>query len=82
MATREIVNELVEKLLYLENEMTTLKEDKKVLLEDYKDKLDVKAFQAAVRIAKIKAKLRDTSEAEFDNMLLAIEDKITVDFIP
>jgi|GEM_PF-957006 uncharacterized protein (UPF0335 family) len=82
MATRELVNELVEKLLYLENEMTTLKEDKKQLLEDYKDKLDVKAFQAAVRIAKIKAKLRDTSETEFDNMLLAIEDKISVDFIP
>ena len=51
------------------------------MFAEYKDKLDVKAFQAALRIAKIKGKLRDTSETEFDNILLTVEDKLTIDWI-
>ena len=82
MSKQDDIKDLVEKITNIDNEIKLLQEDRKTLLEDYKDKLDVKAFQAAVRIAKIKAKLRDTSETEFDNMLLAIEDKISVDFIP
>ena len=81
MATKEVVVELVEKLLTLEHEVKTLGEEKKSLLAAYKDKLDVKAFQAALRIAKIKGKLRDTSETEFDNILLTVEDKLTIDWI-
>ncbi len=81
MATKEVVVELVEKLLTLENEVKILGEEKKNLLASYKDKLDVKAFQAALRIAKIKGKLRDTSEMEFDNILLTVEDKLTIDWL-
>ena len=48
MATKEVVVELVEKLLTLENEVKLLGEEKKNLLAAYKDKLDVKAFQACL----------------------------------
>lgn len=82
MAVKETVTELVSQLLVIENEMTTLREDKKELLASYKDKLDVKALQAAIRVAKIKSKLSNMSETEFDNMLDAVEDKICVEFIP
>ena len=81
MAVKEVVVELVGKLLLIENEMTTLREDRKELLAGYKDKLDIKALQAAIRVAKIKAKLRDMSETEFDNMLDTVEDKICVEFV-
>ena len=50
----ELIRELLEKLSVVENEMVLLREDKKNLLIDYKEKLDVKAFQAAIRIYKIR----------------------------
>ena len=79
MAESEIVTELIERLTRVENEMKLLQEDRKVLYEEYKEKLDLKAFKAAVRIAKIKSKLGETSEVEMENMLDAVEDKLTVE---
>jgi uncharacterized protein (UPF0335 family) len=75
----EVVNELVDKLTQIENEMKLLQEDRKVLFDEYKEQLDLKAFKAAVRIAKIKSKLGEASEVELDNMLDTVEDKITVE---
>jgi uncharacterized protein (UPF0335 family) len=80
MATRETVLELVERLLRIENELKLLQEDKKILYAEFKDKLDVKAFKAAIRIAKIKSRLGSDSGAELDNILDAVEDKLTIDY--
>jgi uncharacterized protein (UPF0335 family) len=77
MSVREAVKELVEKLLNIENEIKILQEDRKIVLEDYKERIDVKAFKAAFRIAKIKAKLGD-SESELDSILDVVEDRLTV----
>jgi uncharacterized protein (UPF0335 family) len=79
MVESDIVTELVERLTQVENEMKLLQEDRKVLYEEYKEKLDLKAFKAAVRIAKIKSKLGETSEVELENMLDTVEDKLTVE---
>ena len=79
MAESDIVTELVERLTRVENEMKLLQEDRKVLYEEYKEKLDLKAFKAAVRIAKIKSKLGEMSEVEMENMLDTVEDKLTVE---
>ena len=57
---REVIKELVEKLTNIENEMTLLREDRKMIVADYKDKLDMKAFMAAWQIIKKREK---TSEA-------------------
>jgi uncharacterized protein (UPF0335 family) len=72
MSTKETVKEFVEKVMTLENEKRLLREDEKVLFEDYKDQLDVKAFRAALRIAKIRSKLDNNAEAEVDVMLESI----------
>ena len=80
MTTRAAVLELVEKLLLIENEAKLLQQDRKELLAEYKDKIDIKTFNAALRIAKIKSKLSDTSDAELDNILEAVEEKITIDW--
>ena len=79
MAENEIVSELVERLTRIENELKLLQEDRKVLFDEYKEKLDLKAFKAAVRIAKIKSKLGETSEVELENMLDTVENKLTVE---
>ena len=74
----ETLNELVDRLLTIENEMSVLREDKKMLLAEFKEKLDVKSVQAAMRIAKIKSRLSDTSDETLDVMVSTVEKKITV----
>jgi uncharacterized protein (UPF0335 family) len=75
MATKEVVRELVEKLTSIENEMGLLRDDQKEVLKEYEDQhgVDVKALKAALRIAKIRAKLGD-STYEADQMLEYIDE--------
>jgi uncharacterized protein (UPF0335 family) len=75
---KTVVNELVEKVLALDNEIKLLQEDKKIVLANYKERLDLKAFKAALRIAKIKARLGD-SEPTADMMIETIAQKISVE---
>ncbi len=49
-----IVEEFTGKLAYIENEMETLKADRKELIEEYKEKLDMKTLNAAMKIVKVK----------------------------
>lgn len=71
----DTVKELVERLTRIESEQKLLAEDRKHLIAEYKDKLDVKAVQAAIRVAKIKAKL-DTSDQEFDNIMTTVNGSL------
>tara|TARA_B100001123_G_scaffold446273_1_gene600182 strand:- start:10825 stop:11055 length:231 start_codon:yes stop_codon:yes gene_type:complete len=73
----EVVVELVEKLTRIEGELKLLQEEKKDLFDDYKEKIDLKAFKAAVRIAKIRSRMGD-SEVALDNILDAVSKKLTV----
>ena len=72
---RETVKELVERLTRIESEQRLLADDKKHLISEYKDKLDVKAVQAAIRVAKIRAKLK-TSDQEFDNIVRTVNGSL------
>ncbi len=72
-----ILEEFIEKLLTLEKEKALLVEDRRNLVADYKDRLDVKTVQAAIRIAKIKSKL-ETSDEEIENIVNVAERNITV----
>jgi len=74
---KETVMELVERLLTVENEIKLLREDRRHLFDEYKEKLDIKAVKAAIQIAKIKSRLGD-SESEVDRILGDIESKITL----
>lgn len=75
MATKEVVRELVEKLTTIENEMILLRDSQKEILEEYESEkgVDVKALKAAMRIAKIRSKLGD-STPEADQMLEYIDE--------
>ena len=70
-AIRQLVEEFVGRLQNIENEIQLLREDKSDLVEEYKEKLDVKTLKAALQVVKIQkaVKHRDT----FDAMIAALE---------
>ena len=50
---RSLVKEFVTKVENIDNEIELLKTDRKELLEEYSEKLDMKTLQAALRVVKI-----------------------------
>jgi len=76
LATTEVIKEFVGKVLALETEKMLLRDQEKDLYSEYKEQLDVKAFRAALRIAKIRSKLASGEEAETDQILDVISEKV------
>lgn len=63
-ALKAVVKEFMDRAQAIDAEIETLKQDRKDLVEEYKDKLDVKTLNEALKVLKIKAgvKHRDTFE--------------------
>lgn len=76
MANQEVVNEFIEKVLAFEAEKKELQTAEKELYADYKDQLDVKAFKIALRIAKMRAKLDSSEDAEVDQILGVVSNRV------
>jgi len=76
MANQDVVNEFIEKVLAFDAEKKELAEAEKELYSDYKDKLDVKAFKVALRIAKMRSKLDSTEDAEVDQILNVVSERV------
>ena len=72
---KQFVLELARKVSEIENEKKLLSQQMKDTLEEYTDKLDVTAFKAALRIAKIKSTYRG-SDDELENILEALNVSI------
>jgi hypothetical protein len=68
-----IVEEFVTKLRTIENEIDTLNEDKKELIEEYKEKLDTKTLKLALRAVALKEKVEHKDA--FD-LFVEILDKV------
>jgi uncharacterized protein (UPF0335 family) len=66
--TENHARDLFNQVQRIENERSLLNEEMKELYESYKDKVDVKAFKVALRIAKAKASF-DGSDVELDSIL-------------
>lgn len=60
-----LVKEFTGKMQYIDNELETLKEDKKTLVEEYSSRLDIKTLKAAMRVVKIQTEQahKDTFDA-------------------
>ena len=58
-----------------------MQEDKKYLLAEFKDKIDPKTFQSALRSAKIKAKLKSDELPTFDQVLGLLEKELCIEHI-
>lgn len=50
---KKFVHEFMTRVQNVDNEIETLKADRKSLVEEYKDKLDMPTLQAALRVIKI-----------------------------
>jgi len=70
---RELVKEFVTKVESIDNEIELLKGDRKEVIEEYADKLDMKTLQAALRVIKIQRGVahRDT----YDLFIEALDDR-------
>lgn len=71
-ALRAVVKEFMDRVSNVDNEIEQLKEDRKELIEDYADKLDMKTLTAALKVLKIQRGVqhRDT----FDLFMEALTD--------
>ena len=79
MATNDDVKDLFKKYVTIEHEIKLLQEDKKLLLAQFKDRVDPKVFQSALRAAKMKTKLNQGARDEFDNVMLQIEAQLSIE---
>ena len=71
-ALRALVKEFMDKVSAVDNEIEALKEDRKGLIEDYSDKLDMKTLTAALKVLRIQQGVqhRDT----YDLFIEALTD--------
>lgn len=69
---RDLVKEFINKVENIDNEIELLKQDRKELLEEYSEKLDMKTLTAALKVIKIQNTVthRDT----FDLFVEALSD--------
>ncbi len=81
MATNQDINDLFEQYVRVENEIKLLQEDKKQLLAEFKDRVDPKVFQAALRSARIRAKIKPDETTQFDQTLLILEQELCLDHL-
>ena len=81
MTINDDISVLFERYTRIENEIKLLQDDKKQLLTEIKDRIDPKAFQSALRSAKIKAKLKANEVEDFDQILEVLEKSLCVDHL-
>ena len=81
MATNKDISELFDRYTKIEHEIKLLQEDRKNLLVEFKDKLDPRTFQSALRAAKIKAKLKPQDVDDFDQILHIIENHLNIEHV-
>ena len=71
------LDEFIQRLRTIEGEIQILNEDKKELLDEYKDVFEPKVIREAVRAVKVRMKLGD-SVAQLDQIIDKLQDKLTV----
>ena len=81
MAVSQDINELFERHTRIENEIKLLQADKKELLAEFKDRIGPKAFQAALRSARIRAKLKPDEIQDFAQTLEILEREMCIEHI-
>ena len=75
----EEIKELFKRYKNIENEISILREDKKELLKEFKDKVDTKTFHAALQMAKIKARLNPEQESNLETFLEILYNGLTLE---
>lgn len=69
------LNQFVERFLAIEAELALLKEDKKNLFDEYKEKFKPSVIREALRQAKLRSRLGD-DVAQLDSLVEKLDGKI------
>ncbi len=69
------LKQFIERWMTIENELSVLKEDKKILLDEYKEKFKPTVIREAIRQAKLRTRMGD-DVAILDDLVAALDGKI------
>ena len=75
------VTDLFERFQTIDNEIRLLREDKKEILDEFKNKVEPKVFRAALASAKRKAKLKPQESNDYDQVLMLLENELCVEHV-
>lgn len=69
---KSVLKEFLDRASNIDNEISQLQEDRKALVEEYSDRIDMKTLKKALQVTKIEAGVihRDT----YDNMIEVLKD--------
>ena len=81
MAINTDISDLLKRYTSIESEIKLLQDDKKQLLAEFKEKVDPKAFQAALRTVKIMSKIKPSEKQDFDQSLFVLEKELCIEHI-
>jgi|TARA_B100000282_G_C31372044_1_gene327188 uncharacterized protein (UPF0335 family) len=81
MATNQDIQELFERYMRVESEIKLLQDDKKQLLAEFKDRIDPKAFQSALRAVKIISKVKPDEKQDFDQSMMILEKVMCLEHV-
>ena len=81
MATNQDIKELFERYMRVESEIKLLQDDKKQLLAEFKDRIDPKAFQSALRAVKIISKVKPDEKQDFDQSMMILEKVMCLEHV-
>jgi len=81
MATTIALQKLLDKYNAASQEENMLKEDKKQILEEFKNEVNPKVFKLALGVAKKKAKMMPEELDEFDQVLDFLEKNLAIEHI-
>ncbi len=81
MATNNDIKDLFSRYIKLEHEIKLLQKDKKELLAEFKDRIEPRSFQAALRAVKIISKVKPEEKQGFDQILHILEKQICIEHI-
>lgn len=67
---KKVVQEFIKRLQVVDNEIDTLKEDRKTLLEEFSEKLDVRTLQIAMKVARLQTSVdhKDTYDVFIETL--------------
>ena len=69
---KTLVKEFMKQITAIDDEITLLKDDRKEVIESYKDKLDVKTLKLALAVIKIQSKV--AHKDAYDLFIEALQD--------
>ena len=69
------LKQFIERWMTIENELSILKEDKKILLDEYKEKFKPTVIREAIRQAKLRTRMGD-DVAILDDLVAALDGKV------